>query len=399
MWVITTGGFVSAVEHRDNKDLVMVRARDKQSLTTMIEGIELAGNAINAAGETLAIEKDLEPIASDTADYRWRVTISKATFALWLQHEVLSYLNYPNFKSALAKHRGADFSRAAHRVWDDMQLVSDGVQVYGGVGVGGKRINKPVGYYASEYYGAGTYKAGKYGAGTEKKVGSSFFSAGSEAEKEWNKGYHGMHEDGDGLVEDEIGLDPAFIGEDDIPEIPEGADEWTDEEFELWLETGEVPGGQAAALELTPEELEELIAKNDAQLEGYPRTFSFPVFESGIRGTQAEAAKVFDEQLEQGWGDLVRMDEARIIEQPQEDGTMKYAVEAVVDVEVIAEEPREMVEGESSVISVSYDSKKPEVEPVLDFETAKKELQAITSKPTFQQKKQSKYAAKKEESK
>ena len=40
MWVFTTGGFVSAVEHRDNPDLVMVRARDEQSLKTIADKAE-----------------------------------------------------------------------------------------------------------------------------------------------------------------------------------------------------------------------------------------------------------------------------------------------------------------------------------------------------------------------
>lgn len=268
MWVFTTGGFVSAVEHRDNKDLLMIRARDRQSLDTMIEGIELAGNAINADGEKLAVEKDLEPKASDNADYRWRVVISKATFALWLQFEVLNYLNYPNFKSALGKHRGADFTSAAHRVWDDMQLVSDGTQVYGGVGVGGKRIAKAYSNYGtgSSYYGGGygsygyggksesTYPASskkwqgsKYPAAGE--VGSTFFENEVEGDAEWGKGYHGFNDVRDAGIEDADIIETYALDGEDVPEIPVGAEDWTEEEFENWLDTGDLPGGQAAVLE------------------------------------------------------------------------------------------------------------------------------------------------------
>ena len=32
MWIFTETGFVSAVQHRENPDYLMVRARDRQSL-------------------------------------------------------------------------------------------------------------------------------------------------------------------------------------------------------------------------------------------------------------------------------------------------------------------------------------------------------------------------------
>jgi hypothetical protein len=118
-----------------------------------------------------------------------------------------------------------------------------------------------------------------------------------------------------------------------------------------------------------------LVAENDAKPERgeeweYPRTFEMGMFESGIRGTQEEAEQDFDEILAEGtWGPLERVGDLVIEEIPQKNGTMYYMARAVVD-------------------------RPKAVEPVLDFETAKKELEAITSKPTFQQKK-SKYAAKK----
>lgn len=119
MWIFTTGSFVSAVQHRDNPDLVMVRARDKESLETMLEGIELAGVA--------DAEKFERPeIISVPGDYRWRVTISKATFAIYLQFEVLNYLNYENYKDALTKVRGEKWHRAAMGVWTSMLAVDDG---------------------------------------------------------------------------------------------------------------------------------------------------------------------------------------------------------------------------------------------------------------------------------
>lgn len=119
MWVFTTGGFVSAVQLRSNPDLVMVRARDRQSLETMLEGVELAGAANDEVFER-------PEIVSVPGDYRWRVTVSKATFVLFLQFEVLNYLNYDNFKNALTESRGKVYHDAAMGVWVKMLAVDDG---------------------------------------------------------------------------------------------------------------------------------------------------------------------------------------------------------------------------------------------------------------------------------
>ena len=119
MWLFTTGGFLSAVEHRDDNTMLMVRARDKQSLETMLEGIEVAGAA---AGQEKVELKIIQKLPSD---YPWRVEVSKATFALFVQHEIMNYLNYHNFKSAVTEIRGQKWHNAAMNVWVDMLAVSD----------------------------------------------------------------------------------------------------------------------------------------------------------------------------------------------------------------------------------------------------------------------------------
>jgi hypothetical protein len=119
MWVFTSGGFVSAVQLRSNEDMLMVRARDRQSLETMLEGIELAGAANDEVFER-------PEIVSVPGDYRYRVTVSKATFVLFLQFEVLNYLNYDNFKNALTASRGKEWHDAAMGVWVKMLAVDDG---------------------------------------------------------------------------------------------------------------------------------------------------------------------------------------------------------------------------------------------------------------------------------
>lgn len=208
MWVWATSGFVSAVQHRDNHDNLMVRARDRSSLEYMLESIQLAGKALAEDGSSTTVDQDLEIVTSPKGDYRHRVVMSKSTFALYLQFEVLNYINYPNFKSELAKVRGPEFTSAAHSVWTTMHKVSDGTQVYGTVGLGGARI-------APKYKPS---KPGLYGGTGENWVGSSFFGSELEPDSE--------------LVEhDEVDADGEWHGD-----LPEGAEDWEDAKFEAYLD-------------------------------------------------------------------------------------------------------------------------------------------------------------------
>lgn len=230
MWVWTTAGFVSAVEHRQNHDNVMVRARDRESLENMLTSIELAGKALAEDGSEVTVDKDLVIKTSSKGDYRHRVTCSKSTFALFLQFEVLNYLSYPNFKSELAKFRGADFTSAAHSVWSVMHKVSDGDQVYGTVGKGGTRLLP------------------KHTPGQGKWLGSTFFEGedgGVEGvdpdgvlDEDWNSGYHtfGGSEDESFLTEPTY-KDQFEEAEREFSVLPDGSENWTDEEWEAYVET------------------------------------------------------------------------------------------------------------------------------------------------------------------
>lgn len=227
MWVWTTAGFVSAVQHRQNHDNVMVRARDKESLDNMLTSIELAGKALAEDGSDITVDQDLKIETSSKGDYRHRVTMSKSTFALFLQFEVLNYLSYPNFKSELAKFRGKDFTSAAHSVWSVMHKVSDGDQVYGSVGVGGVRKYKPY----KPVGGQGTF------------VGSSFIEGGDgtgtyDSDPEWGKGVHTFS----GSEDESFLTEPTYKdqfeeAEAEFAVLPEGSDNWSDAQWEAYVET------------------------------------------------------------------------------------------------------------------------------------------------------------------
>jgi hypothetical protein len=221
MWIFTTAGFVSAVQHRANHDNVMVRARDKAALDNMLTSIELAGKALAEDGSDITVDQDLTIVTAGNGDYRHRVTMSKSTFALFLQFEVLNYLSYPNFKSELAKYRGPEYTSAAHSVWSAMQKVSDGPQVYNSVGEGGKSLRP------------------KYTGGKGGFVGSTFFDGEDRGGKaDWGTGYHSFNGS-----EDEADLtEPMYSdqfadaeAEAEFGVLPEGSEDWTDAQWEGYL--------------------------------------------------------------------------------------------------------------------------------------------------------------------
>ena len=101
MWIFTSTGFVSAVVHRDDADLIVVRARDLESLEPLIER---TGAEVN-------------PWTS--WDYAYRIVVPRVEFATWLS-ERASAIDYTNFKDSARERRGGDFVKALGKVWDVM---------------------------------------------------------------------------------------------------------------------------------------------------------------------------------------------------------------------------------------------------------------------------------------
>jgi hypothetical protein len=104
MWVFTKIGFFSAVEDRNNRDGVLVRARfyeDAQNLKTM------------------AAEKgfETEVIRSDLADYAFRLRLSKAVWAR-IVGDLAKDIDYENFKNSV--HGDSVRDSAYMRCWSAM---------------------------------------------------------------------------------------------------------------------------------------------------------------------------------------------------------------------------------------------------------------------------------------
>ena len=104
MWLFTTSGFISIVE-KDASHLA-VRARDSLSLSS------------------LAQSYDVEIRSTPTADYPYRIFITKDQFKNWLSNQP-GQIQYKNFKSEVSITRGKKFSDALLKVWSAMHSVED----------------------------------------------------------------------------------------------------------------------------------------------------------------------------------------------------------------------------------------------------------------------------------
>jgi|GEM_PF-563507 len=102
MWVFTSKGFISAVAHRDKPEHLMVRARRLEHLQAIFPGTEI------------------QQIAS--SDYKYRITVSKDTFAAVMFQEI-KRLTYDNFKNSIPD---AEYHDACGQVWRTMHTLQPG---------------------------------------------------------------------------------------------------------------------------------------------------------------------------------------------------------------------------------------------------------------------------------
>ena len=104
MWLMTTRGFYSAVQHRDDPTKVMIRARCVEDIDALAELIP-----------------DAEPYHTPNADYAWRIVTSASNWVGALTTMALE-VDYPNFKNAVKspKHHAAYSS-----VWGTMLRLDD----------------------------------------------------------------------------------------------------------------------------------------------------------------------------------------------------------------------------------------------------------------------------------
>ena len=106
MWIFTQTGFISAVRHYSQPQMIVVRARDRESL-------EVLASATGVAVEQTPIN-----------DYPYRVHVTQEDFSGWLQH-CINTLDYTNFKDRVHDIRGDNFASTLMSVWETMHNVED----------------------------------------------------------------------------------------------------------------------------------------------------------------------------------------------------------------------------------------------------------------------------------
>ena len=108
MWIFTTAGFLSIVQHMDIPTHFQVKARAPEPL------------------EHFWPEHDIEVI--DWADYRYRLTISKEEVVPVIT-EIIRSVGYTSFKSQCEKDD--DYHHALVRVWSVMHHYQKGIEERG----------------------------------------------------------------------------------------------------------------------------------------------------------------------------------------------------------------------------------------------------------------------------
>lgn len=92
MWIMTTRGFWSVVQHRNNPTLLLVRARCREHLSAF---------------------PDREIRHTPDADYLYRVAVTRELFQHIMRRE-MNAIDYPNFKAAVAQQSGPGNQQRIH---------------------------------------------------------------------------------------------------------------------------------------------------------------------------------------------------------------------------------------------------------------------------------------------
>lgn len=113
MWIFTTRGFVSVVEHHTFKGVLVVRARTKKHLESIL-------SCVLSLTEIKAMIRRTEE-----TDYRYRALISAALMQD-LMKALVSEVDYPNFKEAVASKCPNDdaYCKALAEVWFTMYMMT-----------------------------------------------------------------------------------------------------------------------------------------------------------------------------------------------------------------------------------------------------------------------------------
>lgn len=115
MWIMTTGGFYSAVQKGSDPTVLTVRTRSRDAAQLAIDAIEME------FGESVRL------VVGEGTDYAYRFEVSRENFARWVQHEIMNFLDYSNFKDAAAATNGqkSGYVHALTDTWTAMLEATD----------------------------------------------------------------------------------------------------------------------------------------------------------------------------------------------------------------------------------------------------------------------------------
>lgn len=113
MWIMTTDGFFSAVQHRDKPNTLLIRARSRVDLEQLADRVRIKHSKI---------------LSTDNADYPYRILLPRKQWAEYLL-SATEDLTYPNFKSAVGK-TNPERAYIYHDVWSTLfEIESEGQAV------------------------------------------------------------------------------------------------------------------------------------------------------------------------------------------------------------------------------------------------------------------------------
>lgn len=115
MWTATVDGFLSAVQHNTDPDLLVVRGRVKADVRA------LAAYTVTATHEPT--DADTLIVSYPLSDYPWRVIIPREVYADYVRAQAMA-VGYPNFKGAVAKV-SPPHARAYANVWTDLLVLEN----------------------------------------------------------------------------------------------------------------------------------------------------------------------------------------------------------------------------------------------------------------------------------
>ena len=119
MWLMTTRGFFSVVQHFDDAEKVLIRTRALEDLESLCELADMVLD--DPAGSGFSADAIIE---MEEADYRYRLIADSEAWAE-VMRALMAEVTYPNFKNAVTE-RDPDRAHIYTEVWATLLQIQRG---------------------------------------------------------------------------------------------------------------------------------------------------------------------------------------------------------------------------------------------------------------------------------